>query len=693
MPNISIEKFDGGLNLTNPDTIGDNQFEVLTNMRYSASQRVETRGGLSNFGNLIPQSVTLIDACEATTGWAVDDDAVNLATGAAIRGSNSISFGITVATTGDNFATIERNNYSLNLSSTNGSLSFWIYVPTGFNTNLTDVRIRLSSDTATDYDSATNYYEWTLPTLTENSNNWINLLFSNATTTGSPDISSIKYLGLRVNYAASYTDKSAILLDAFYSYSSLSTKPVSSYFFDQRDDSGLIRAIAWCGTNAFLYHEGANVTDGYWEVIDTGLTENESNGNITRWSADTYKNVIYMCNGVDSYRSWNDTTITLYGSQPKVRYIKYLDDGDRMAGAGEDDNPSTLYYTDAAPADATALDANAVVIGGDQLGRINGLQSLGQVFVIGKDFKKYSVDITNEKALPLDPDSGWYANRSLQVVGRGILHQTERGVEELIARNALAGASAMESKALTDDLRPLINQIDEKYRNSSCALYIKELTNYYFTCDTTSDDIPETTIVRSASVSNAWSKYSYPAIYQYGIYIDSEGNTYNLAARATSGQMIQLESQYSDFGQAYQCELRTKAWDFGDPRGWKDFTTVYITGLKSIGRDINVEVIVDGDVAYSGVITDASVNSMSSGGASLGVNPIGTTGLAGSATSGTILPMYKYEAQIGGAQFSSGTTIQVRMYSNSTSQSWTLDQMQIFYDNNVFDLFPISNLI
>lgn len=682
---ITVDDFRGGLNKTNPDTIEDNQFEELRNMFYGSSKRVETRRGIRNFGQPVPQSVTLIDACDATTGWSASNDANTLATGTAIRGSNSLQFNITASA---GMATITKSTISADISSAKGYLSLWFFPPTGFNTNLTAVKLRLGSDSS-------NYYEWTFPTLTEAENNWITLLFSAATTTGSPNDASIAYARLQITYNGSYTNKTGVKFDAIYCYSALSTKPITSYFYDQRDDTGLIRAICWAGTNAFLYHE-TDVVDGYWEVIDTGLTEFETNptlsGQRTKWSADTYKNVIYMCNGVDDYRAWNDVTITTYASQPLVRYIKYLDDGDRMAGGGEDDNPSTLYYTNAAPADASAIDTNAVVIGGDQMGKINGIAGLGQVFVIGKDFKKYSVDVTNEKSQALDPDTGWFSHRSLQIVGRGILHQTQRGIENLEARNALSGYAAMESEALTDDLRTLINQIDPQYRNASCAIYARPYTNYYFTFDTSADGIPETTIVRSSTV-NAWSQYSYPAIYDYGIYIDEDSDTHFLAARATSGQMLEIEYGFSDIGSAYTCELKTKAWDFGQPQLWKDFEAVAISGLKSLGRDIEVEILIDGATLYTGTITDSNIVNPSVAADSIGVYPIGTLPLSGDASGSSSVPLYRYQVLLGGTQFASGNTIQVRMVSEETSTVWTLDQMQIKYDNNVFDLFPTANLI
>lgn len=693
MPTINTTNFRGGLNLTDPNTIADNQFEKLLNMNYDTSKRVQTRRGIRKFGKPVPDSVTLIDAAESTVGWAVSADAVGLSLGTPIRGTNSIKYDITVGTSVSDFAIVERNNYVLDLTNSSGYQSFWSFVPTGFNTNLTSYTVRLSSDVAGTFNTLANYYEWTLPVLVENTNNFITLNFSDAVVVGVPNIASIKYFGSKISYLPAYTNKVGILLDAIFSYSSLSTKPITSYLFDERDDTGLQRAICFAGTNMFLYHADATVVDGYWEVIDSGLTEFETGTTQrTRWSGDTYKNIIYMGNGFDSYRSWNDVAIAVYPLQPKCRYIKYLDDGDRMSAAGKDLDPSRFFYTDPIPADAVNLLAHSNIIGGDQFGKINGLSSLGQVFVIGKDLKKYSFDPVGDKFSPLDPDSGWFSHRSLQIVGKGILHETQRGIEILQPRYAVTGAAAMESPALTDDLRPLIEKIQPSFRNSSCSAYIQPYTNYYFTFDTTADGTPETTIVRSATVE-AWSQYSYPAIFDYGIYVDDDQNSYYLAASAITGQMLEIEYGFSDNGASYLCELKTKQWDFSEPQVWKDFESVAITGLKTKGRDINVEILVDGISVYMGVITDNNITNPMSAANAIGNYPIGQYPLSGAVDPSISIPLYNYQVLLGGAQFSSGQKIQVRMFSETTSIAWTMDQMQIRYDNNVFDVFPTANLI
>jgi len=44
-----INRFDGGLNLTQSTAIGDNQFSIAKNMYYNQDKQLETRRGFTTF--------------------------------------------------------------------------------------------------------------------------------------------------------------------------------------------------------------------------------------------------------------------------------------------------------------------------------------------------------------------------------------------------------------------------------------------------------------------------------------------------------------------------------------------------------------------------------------------------------------------------------------------------------------------
>lgn len=687
MPATIIKNFNGGLSLIDPKELQDNQFTVLKNFFYSKDKRIQTRRGMTVFGTPVPDSVVLHNACDATANFVATDDAANIGAGAAIRGSASVSFDITVAGSGNDFATVTNAAMTpANITSAKGYLGFWIKPPAGFNTNLTDVKVRLGS-------GAGDYYEWTLPTLTVAASNFIQLNYSDATTTGAPNDAAIVYFRIRATYTVAYTNKTGILIDDIRSYSATSTKPVTSYFFFQRDDTLVRNAICVAGTNMFHYNESNEA----WDLIDSGLTEFETQTGMTtqrtRWDFDVYRNVVYMCNGVDDYRKWNEVTITTFPAQPKVRYIRYLDDGDRMAATGEDANPSTYYYTDPAPANADSINTNAIVVGGDQLGKATGIFNLAQAQLVGKSEKIYTIDVANEKALPIDATNGLYSHRATKNVGNAIVYYNPLGLDTLKQKGAATGTQAIQTDPLTGDLRPLLQEIVPNQYNANCGNYNKTLNNYYFTFDTNDDNIPDSTLVMTSlpGLGNAFTQYTYPNIYDYGYYIDADGNYHYLVTSANGGTIFDVETGFDDNGAAIDYELQTKEFDLDSPEIWKDFKRVYIEGFKSIGQPITVEVTVENEIVYSAEITDAYMDT-SADPTTIGASPIGVLPIGGGASSNSSdIDIYPYNITLGGDIFSAGRTIQIRMYSSGTPIVWTLDRMTIGYDNNSVDIYPVAN--
>ena len=103
---IKIEDFGGGIYTEDPTSIPDNALEEATNMFYDSDKVLTVRRGSSAFGLPIPDAVTLINDCNATTNFAVAQDGANLALGSAIRGTNSVSFDIDVSVDAANSATL-----------------------------------------------------------------------------------------------------------------------------------------------------------------------------------------------------------------------------------------------------------------------------------------------------------------------------------------------------------------------------------------------------------------------------------------------------------------------------------------------------------------------------------------------------------------------------------------------------------
>lgn len=219
--------------------------------------------------------------------------------------------------------------------------------------------------------------------------------------------------------------------------------------------------------------------------------------------------------------------------------------GDRILGAGDDFTPSSLYYTASLPADATTLLTNILVVGGDELGRINGMLDVGSVILVFKNKKIYSIAVSSNTSTPIDSQNGGYSHRSIQNVENGIVYFNDSGVDYLKQRSGVSGSAGLQTEPLTDDLSSLTSKITPYSYNYSCGTYIPSIANYYFSFDTGSDRVPDKTLVRS-SLTAGWSQYELPAMNDYGYYIDSSGVYHHLIASANGGQMYEIETGFND---------------------------------------------------------------------------------------------------------------------------------------------------
>lgn len=459
--------------------------------------------------------------------------------------------------------------------------------------------------------------------------------------------------------------------------------PISSYFFWKNDTDGTTMALCTSWTVMYKYDEWTTT----WNSIKTWLTEFEADGvTRTRWSFAVYLNVVYMCNGIDAYADYDGTTYTEHPAQPKCRYLRYM--ADSIYGAGQDTNPSTIYATTAGAANADTLNANDIKVWGDELGRINWLLDLGNILLVFKNKKIYSVawDLATSQAI--DSQNGGYCNRSIKNVENAIMYYNDAGVDRVKPRSWVTWASALASEPLANDLRDLLDKISPTQRNNGTGYYNTFLNNYYFSFDTWNDSIPDTTLVYSSLVW-AWSQYNLPAIYDYGLYIDSAWVERNLVASANWWQMIEIETWFQDFWLAIDTELKTKRWDFWDVGQWKTFDAVDIVGLKNEWSEITVEIIVDGDIVSSSVIDDTFID-VFGWSVTIWSNPIWTETIGWGTGSDSDIDLFQYLIRI--PMYSSWPNIQIRMYSETNPNVWTLDKIKISRENDVMDLFPVANI-
>lgn len=673
----TIENFYGWLSLVNPANLKENQFELLKNMYYNKDKRIQTRRGIKNFWGYIPDAVTLINTCDATTNFVWTLDATTIATWTAIRWTQSLSFMIDVSNDVANEAIVTNASlWNKDISSAKWYLWFWLYVPTWFNTDLTAVKVRLWTDSS-------NYYEWTLGTLTVASNNFIKLLYTSATTTWSVTDTNIDYFRISVTYAVWYTDKTWVLFDSIYSYSATSSKPCTSYFFFQNDISWARSAFTTAWTNMFLYNEATTA----WEVIKTWLSQFESDWTTyTRWSFAVYLNNVYMCNWVDQYTEWNWTTFSDQAAQPKCRYLRYM--ADSIYWSWADAAPSTVYATAAWAADWKTLNANDLIVWGDELWRVNWLKDLWSVLLIFKNKKIYSVAADLSTSTATDPQNWWYGHRSIQNVENSLMYFSDEWVDVLKPRDWLSWASALASQSKSEDLRDLLNQVTPYSFNYNASFYNSAINNYYFSFDTWSDRVPETTFVYSSLVWS-WSQYNLPSLYDYGFYVNSNWNYQYLVASANWWQLFEIESWFLDFSLWIESELKTKRFDFWDIWLWKTFESIDIQGYKNEWSEITVEALIDEEVVWSTTLNDSFAN-LTATTLSIWSSPIWLSSIWGWEWVSDDIELYPYLIRL--PLISSWPNIQLRMYSNSAPQVFTLDKIKIVRWEESLDVFPESHI-
>lgn len=110
----------------------------------------------------------------------------------------------------------------------------------------------------------------------------------------------------------------------------IDANPITSYFFYQRDDTLERIAICFSGSNAWKYDESTED----WNSIRTGRIEYETipalSANRTRWDFAVYKNIVYMCNWVNNYASFDWTTWSTLGQWPAKSWGSFDHTTDRF---------------------------------------------------------------------------------------------------------------------------------------------------------------------------------------------------------------------------------------------------------------------------------------------------------------------------------------------------------------------------
>jgi|GEM_PF-3712043 hypothetical protein len=667
---IRINNFQGGVSKKDATIIDDNQLSTGENCFYNQDKNLQTRYGQQNFGSPIPDAVKQISTADATTGWAVTDDGVTLTadTTNQKRGAGALAFNITVATSVNNFALLTNSTLTaVDITPVKGFLRFWIFAPTAFNTNLTAVRMRIGS-------SAANYYEFTAGTLTQAAWNYVVVPFSAATITGTPVDTTINYCQLRIEYTAGYTDKVGVKLDDIVCTSATYTKPMMSMKYFETSTTPSVRYLhANCGTALWEYDENTS----HWNPIKLGLTDG------TRFTSTAYKNIMYFSNGVDNYFDYNGKTCTdRTGTNTyKGKYLLLANDVGYIAG--DPTVPSTLAYTGGVPANLNTF-PNVLVCDEDSSdGSITGLINLGPIVFVMKRGKIYKVNTASPAREQIDYSNGFLSHRALVRVENEVFGINQSGIYTLAQREATVGS--IRADALSDDIKQIIDAIQDKTIVS--AVYVEQLKNCYFFCDTAGDGIPDTALVFSV-LTKKWTTYNNMPFNEAVVWRDSNGDRHIVCANANNGYAKEIEVGTNDNSNEILTSIVSKDFDFGQPETFKTFEMVEFHGFIARDTTVKFTVFVDG-VDSSGEISVDSDNYVTDTPAfSLGVRPLGVAPLGGGV--GDEQDFFSFKVRI--PMYQTGSRIQLQTTVNTLNSQFILTKASIYPYAQPVDIYP-NNLI
>lgn len=674
MTTIRTPNLQGGLSLKDKTIIEDNQLSIATNVYYNKDKNLQTRAGQRAVGNPVPDGASIVDACDAITGWSVGQDGANLATGTAKRGTFAVQFDVDVSLAVGNFTTLSKAVSSVNITNLKGYMSFWLFVPTGFNTNLTTVKTRYGSDSS-------NYYEWTLGTLVENSWNFITLSYANSTVTGTVVDTAVDYFELRIDYAVAYLDQIGIRIDSIVTNSQTSDKPMMSLkYFETTQTPSQTYLVTNVGTGLYLYNSGSES----WELIKTGLTE----GNRLGYFA--YKNIMYFGSKGQNSFEFNGTLVVEHTGANTYQWQYGLMANDIAYVSGDLTVPTTLAWTNALPTNAKSFPNVLAIDEDDSSGVITGLINLGPIIIVSKEQKIYQVNVAAPSSTQLDYSDGALGSRALTRVENDVYFLNDRGIFTLAQRQATVGS--LRADSLSDDIKPLIDQIVDK--NVTAGFYSNQLNQWYLFADTNGDGNNDACYVRSV-LTKAWTKYLNVGANEAVVYdnfsISGEvGEDALLIANSLSGQMIQIEYGTNDQGVEILFEMETKTQNYQKPEMSKTFHNYDVFGFineigeATISSTLGQVTVTSDAILLGSTYADAiNISKQVLGGSQLGGSQLG-------GSEGTI-DLYPFFARIPLEQTDTNIAINIRIDKRDTIL--VLTKWAVNLDEMTEDFIPTNFIL
>ncbi len=459
---------------------------------------------------------------------------------------------------------------------------------------------------------------------------------------------------------------------------------IHSIYYTRFNDGTRILLCAE-GTTVYRYNEGTS----NWDSIDATMDDG------TPIHFITYKDVVYWANGVDSMRSYDGTTVSthaLAGLLPN--YLAVQNDVVYTCGIATD--PSTVFYTDANPASVQADGfKNDVPINQDE-GYITGIHPFGAIVVVGKSKGIYTLNVfssPNETIEAIDFEGNLESHRSMVSIENDLFVMSREGVYSLAQRGGTTGS--YRAFPFTRSVQELVDRIDDK--STVCGIYFPDENNLYYGGNVDQGSTNDTLLVYSNLVSRpqerrfAWTQYENINANDFTIYTDADGDRHMLVANAFGGQVIEMETGWTDDGIEIRGSVRTKTFDFGAPEGWKTFPEIDAGGLISSQEEVDFSIDIDGVTttkSFTGtqfaIGDDADpfpLGEEDMGNDPLGSGPISEEGIA------------FYPFIVRRPSYSSGLRVWMQFDTTSLNSGFKLNKLNIPVELHGKTVFPRNNII
>ena len=435
------------------------------------------------------------------------------------------------------------------------------------------------------------------------------------------------------------------------------------------------------GTNLRLYNE----TTMDWDILKADLTDG------LRLSFITYKDNIYLTNGTDEVQHYDGAALAALPAVTKCRYLAV--DKDVCYGCGVDAPPYNLLYT--APGDELKNGdfANEGPIDSSAESNATSLKVFNGKATVGTERGVYVADVFGAafETVKIDYNGDVISNRSVINVENDQLFLSTNGYYSMSQRRGATGSYRADS--FSKPIQKLIDRVEDK--TTAAAHYYKKNNNVYLSIND-GGDRNNSLYVYSVLVSSpssrkyVWTKYENINANDFCEYVDADGDTHLLAANAFGGQVVEIETGYSDNGIEILSRVKTKTFDFDAAEMYKTFARVDVGGLVSQAAVISYCLEVDGVETCKSFEGASYAYGEAADDFSIGEEPLGENVLGGGAVTQDGVTYFPYVNRR--YPYQSGYRMAIKLESNTRNAPWKFTKANIdivaeptdaFYNNYI----------